>query len=71
VLSVDLTVPIAILCVAVVLVLSARAYAAWAERRIEVRTAALLRTPGLFDDPEGPTEERSEAPSTDEEGPRA
>jgi hypothetical protein len=47
VLSVDLTIPIAVLGVAAGIVLAARAYAAWAERAIATRTDALLVRFGL------------------------
>jgi hypothetical protein len=47
VLSVDLTLPIVVLCIAAAIVLAARAYAAWAERAIETRTEALLARFGL------------------------
>ncbi|GAB4201547.1 MAG: hypothetical protein OHK0013_13690 [Sandaracinaceae bacterium] len=41
-LSVDLTTPIVVLCVAVFIVLAVRGYAAWAERAIDARTDTLL-----------------------------
>lgn len=47
VLDVDLTIPIAILATAVVLVLLVRAWLSWEERRTVERTATLLRDLGL------------------------
>jgi hypothetical protein len=54
VLDVDLTIPIAILGTAVVLVLAVRAWLGWEERRMAERTTALLRDLG-------PTDESHEA----------
>ena len=43
---IDLTIPIAILIAAFIVVLLVRAYAAWGDRRIEERTDALLADDG-------------------------
>ncbi|MBX7195708.1 MAG: hypothetical protein K1X94_26865 [Sandaracinaceae bacterium] len=42
-LDVDLSIPIAILTVAVVVVLAIRTWASWLERRMDERTDALVR----------------------------
>ena len=51
-LTVDLTLPIVILSVAIAIVMLARAYASWAERKLEARTDAFLREQGLIPGPE-------------------
>lgn len=64
-LDVDLTVPIAILATAVVIVIGIRAWASAAERRTAERTEALVRELGLGPPHDGAAEDderASEAP---------
>jgi hypothetical protein len=74
VLDVDLTVPIAILATAVVIVIGIRAWASAAERRTAERTEALVRELGLGSPHDGAAEDEraSEArPHSAGEAPKA